>query len=110
MSTISTTPQYRHEPARDLGVTEACAALGLHSLSIRRYIASGRLYAYKLGNGRNWLIPADAIRDFIAGEAISVDPLAEHVAAVVAAAPELTTEQRDKLAGLLRSTAGSDSR
>lgn len=85
----------------------AAAALGVQSLTVRRYISDGTLYAYKLGQGRRWLVPAEAIRDFIEGESVPADPLAGHVAAVVAAAPKLTDAQRDRLAGLLRPVAGS---
>lgn len=102
MSTTSTAPRYRHDPARDLDVAGACAALGLHGLTVRRYIADGSLYAYKLGAGRRWLVPAEAVRNFVEGESVPVDPLAGHVAAVVAGAPQLSPEQLDKLSGLLR--------
>lgn len=107
MSTTPSATRYRHDPARDLDVAGACAALGLHSLTVRRYIEVGAIYAYKLGAGRRWLVPAEAIRDFIEGESVPADPLAGHVAAVVAAAPKLTDAQRDRLAGLLRPVAGS---
>lgn len=117
MSTASTTPRYRHDPHRDLGVTEASVALGIHPMTTRRYLADGLLYGWKRG-GTRWMVPRGAVADFIAGnddhaldpdaepaqtpEPLTSDPLVAAISAMVALAPPLSPTQRDKLAGLLR--------
>lgn len=98
-------------PERFLSVPEAAKYLGISTRTLHRRLVDGSLTASRVGPrllrfDREQL---DALaRPEVRGAA--TDPLAQHVAAVVAAAPELSTEQRDKLAGLLRSTAGGDSR
>lgn len=106
---MSTSPP--QAPERFLSVPQAAEYLGISTRTLHRRLVDGTLTANRVGPrllrfDREQL--AALARPEVRGTA--VDPLAEHVAAVVAAAPELTTEQRDKLAGLLRSTAGSDSR
>lgn len=117
--TPSTAPRYRHDPARDLPLVQAAAALGVHQMTCRRYLNAGLLYGWKRA-GTRWMVPAGAVADFVAGnddhaldpdaeptpeptpEPVASDPLLDAIAAVVALAPPLTPEQTDKLAGLLR--------
>lgn len=92
---------------RFLNVTQAAAYLGISTRSLHRRLVDGTVIANRVGPR---LLRFDREQlDALARPEVrtpAVDPLAEHVAAVVAAAPELTDAQRDKLAGLLRSSAG----
>lgn len=74
--------------------------------TIQRLIAAGTLPAYKVG-ARGVRIDVDeldaALRQHPARSCSAAgSSLAEHVARVVAAAPPLSPEQRDRIAALLR--------
>lgn len=116
MSTMTrSTPKYRHDPARDLGIGQVAKALGVHPMTARRYVLTGVLYGWKRA-GTRWMIPAVAVDDFLAGHydhaldpddpeqttsPPTSDPLVAAIEAMVALAPPLTAVQRDRLAGLL---------
>ena len=50
-----------------LSAGEALEALRVGENSLYRLLNSGKLKAYK--NGRNWLIPKEALRQFVRGQA-----------------------------------------
>lgn len=50
-----------------LSASEASEALHVGENALYRLLNSGKLKAYK--NGRNWLIPRDAVRDFVLEQA-----------------------------------------
>ena len=50
-----------------LSASEALEALRVGENSLYRFLNSGKLKAYK--NGRNWLIPKEAMRQFVKEQA-----------------------------------------
>ncbi|MFJ4255175.1 helix-turn-helix domain-containing protein [Microbacterium sp. NPDC090003] len=75
-------------------VNEAASQLRVDPRTIRRQIAAGRIRAVHLG--------PKVIRVDMSSLEPDTDPIAAHVAAIVADAPPLTPEQRDKIAAILR--------
>ncbi|MBT2485736.1 MULTISPECIES: helix-turn-helix domain-containing protein [unclassified Microbacterium] len=73
-------------------VNEAAAQLRVDPRTIRRQIAAGRIRAVQLGK---------IFRVDMSSLTPDADPIAAHVAAIVADAPPLTPEQRDKIAAIL---------
>ncbi|KAA9134842.1 helix-turn-helix domain-containing protein [Microbacterium caowuchunii] len=80
-------------------VQEAAAQLRVDPRTIRRQIAAGKIRAVQLG--------PKVIRVDMDSLVPPADPLAAHVAALVADAPPLTPEQRDKIAAILRGGANA---
>ncbi|MFJ2541876.1 helix-turn-helix domain-containing protein [Microbacterium sp. NPDC087589] len=77
-------------------VPEAAAQLRVDPRTIRRQIAAGKIRAVQLG--KIYRVDMDSLEP-------DTDPIAAHVAAIVADAPPLTPEQRDKIAAILRGGA-----
>lgn len=84
----------------DHTVQSAADKLGVSTRTLHRYIADGKLLAYRVGDGRLRFRTSDL--DALVNPA-RVDPLDAAVERVVAAAPTLTPTQRDRLAALLHS-------
>lgn len=96
-------------PSRYLSMREAAEYLACSQRTLHRRIADGSLPAHRAGPKLLRFAVADLEAFARPVPTVGADPLAEHIAAVVAAAPELSAEQADRLAGLLRAPAG-DSR
>lgn len=109
-------------PPEYLSLTDAARRLAVSRDTLRRRIADGSLRAVRLGPTGTLRVAASDLRALAspvpannaagsdAAESPARDPLADHVAAVVAGAPHLSPEQLDCLAGLLAPVAGTDSR
>lgn len=87
-------------------VAQGAEHIHVHPKTLRRYIAEGRVRAYRVGprNIRVSLSELDALIQ-PATPSTSADPVSDleaHISKVVAAAPPLSAEQRDKLSTLLR--------
>jgi excisionase family DNA binding protein len=97
-------------PGNLISIREVCDRFGLSDKTIRRKIKDGTLVAYRCGER---LIKLDA--DQVEGVLLrpvggrSDETIQSAVATVVAAAPPLTAEQRDRIAAILRGgSSGGD--
>lgn len=97
-------PQASRDARRLVSLTEAAKHAGCHTATLGRRIRDGSLTAYKFGP-RLVRIDLDELDAMLAPmpacPQAHVSPLDSAVARVVAEAPALTPEQRDKLAVLL---------
>lgn len=85
---------------------DAAASAGVHRDTIRRYIDTGQLTGYRLGQRfiRVDLDQVDQLLQPIAATEISID-LESHIQALSAARHDLTPEQRARLAAVVDSDA-----
>jgi excisionase family DNA binding protein len=92
-------------PAELLTVREAADILRVSPETIRRRVRSGALPARKLGHSAIRIRRDDL--DIITEPTTCPDSLEAHIARIVAAAPPLSPEQRDRLSMLFRPAAGA---
>ncbi|PBC54901.1 excisionase family DNA-binding protein [Rhodococcus sp. ACPA1] len=109
LSRIDAHESWAHTPNRStrtesreyITVAEAAERAGLSVLTIRRYIASGRLTAHRLG-AKLIRVNLDELDELLQPVSPPADAIDAHIAELVAKAPALTAEQRDRIAGILQ--------
>lgn len=94
-----------HQPSELLTVREVAELLRVSPETVRRRVRAGDLPACKLSQRAIRIRRADL--DAISATAPDVSALEAHIAKIVAAAPPLSPEQRDRLAVLFRPAGGA---
>ncbi|WP_192796709.1 helix-turn-helix domain-containing protein [Serinicoccus kebangsaanensis] len=98
----ATSPPQLAELELDRHTGAALAGVSLRTFD--RFVSAGQLPAYKVG-GRTRFRRREDVEALVRPVARDVDPIDEHVAALVDAAPVLTPAQRDRLAAIFASGA-----
>ena len=93
--------------ARLLTYAEAAAETGLSERTIQRHAAAGEIKTVRLGR-RSARIHPEELERFISegphGNPAPDDPNRDHILALVAKAPPLTTDQVARISAVLRTT------
>lgn len=89
---------------RFISLQDAAAMLSVSTKTCARRVADGTLPGYHVAGTRAVRVELAQVEDMLqpVAESTSDGALLEHVRRVVDAAPELTPEQRDQLATILR--------
>lgn len=98
-----------HTQRRLASIREAAEHHGVHHNTIRRRIADGTLTAYRFGP-RIVRVDLDELAEAFHpahDRDARGEEVAQHVARVIADAPPLTDEQRERIASLLRAGGAS---
>ncbi|MCH1867073.1 helix-turn-helix domain-containing protein [Nocardioides sp. CFH 31398] len=95
------------EPQQYVSVDDAAAILSCNPKTVRRAIARNELRAHRVGSSRLIRI-ARADVEALLRPAVKAAGLDDYVRQIVDQAPQLTSEQRDRLTSLLRPAGGGD--
>jgi len=89
-----------------VGISEASKQTGISPRTIRRYIAKGELAAIRVGP-KILKVDLDEVRALIRPVSVPPDALEQRMKELIAQAPPLSDEQRERIAALLRRGAAA---